>query len=129
MFIVEMKDGRARTVIPANLVLDPPPGLDEQLASDLQEAVACFNVQAYKGSVVMVRRFLEAFLDKRGFKGRTLAERIKTAHTSGAISDVVFHFATSARILGNYGRTIPTISWLHSEPMRLNLFSTFFGKY
>jgi hypothetical protein len=51
----------------------------------------------------MARRFLEAFLDKRGFKGRTLADRIKTAHTSGAIPDIVFQLASSARILGNYG--------------------------
>lgn len=103
MFFVELKDGRARSVVPANLIVDAPANLDSKLVSDLQEACACFNVGAYKASVVMGRRFLEALLDKRGFKGGTLADRIKTAHSSGAIPALVFQLASSARILGNYG--------------------------
>lgn len=103
MSIVEMKDGRARTVTPSTYVLDPPIGLDLRLASDLKEACACFNVGAYKASVVMARRFLEALLDQRGFKGRTLFDRIKTAHTAGAVNELQFGLASSTRILGNYG--------------------------
>jgi hypothetical protein len=103
MFLAEIKDGRARTVTPATLVLDAPSGLEPQLASDLREACACFNVGAYKASVVMARRFLEALLDTRGFKGKTLFERIKVAHSSGAVSELLFQLASSARILGNYG--------------------------
>src|SRR5207245_1457046 len=84
MFVAEIKDGRARTVSPASFVLDPPAGIDSHLASDLKEASACFNVGAYKATVVMARRFLEALLDQRGFKGRTLFERIREAHAAGA---------------------------------------------
>src|SRR5438876_2442340 len=71
MFVAEIKDGRARTVSPAAYVLEPPVGLEPQLASDLGEACACFNAAAYKATVVMARRFLEALLDHRGFRGRT----------------------------------------------------------
>ncbi|HKO61502.1 MAG TPA: DUF4145 domain-containing protein [Pyrinomonadaceae bacterium] len=103
MSLVVIKDGFTRTVHLSNLVLEPPPNLNPALASDLREACACFNAEAYKASVVMARRFLEAYLDKRGFKGRTLADRITNAHASGAISAIVFQLASSARILGNYG--------------------------
>lgn len=103
MFIVEIKDGRARTVSAANFVLDPPAGLDPQLSSDLKEVCACFNADAYKAAVVMARRFLEALLDKRGFKGRNLLERIRAAHEAKAVSDLHFQLASSMRIIGNYG--------------------------
>src|SRR5262249_5869099 len=95
MFVVETKDGRARTVIPANYVLEPPANLDKRLASDLQEACACFNVGAYKATVVMARRFLEAILDQAGFKGKTLFERVHAAHDSGVVSDLTYHLASS----------------------------------
>jgi hypothetical protein len=103
LFIAEIKDGRTRTVNSAVYVLDPPPDLNLQLASDLREACACFNAGAYKATVVMARRFLEALLDKNGFKGRTLVERIAKARASGAVSELHFQLASSARILGNYG--------------------------
>jgi len=103
MFFAEIKDGRARTVSPSNFVLDPPPGLAPQIASDLNESCACFNAGAYKATVVMVRRVLEAVLDTRGFSGSTLVERIRAAHASGAVSDLHFQLASSTRILGNYG--------------------------
>jgi hypothetical protein len=103
LFIAEIKAGRARTVSPAAYVLDPPTELEPQLSSDLREACACFNVGAFKATVVMARRFLEALLDKRGFKGRTLVDRIAAARTSGAVGDFNFQLASSTRILGNYG--------------------------
>jgi len=103
MFVAEIRDGRARTVSPATFVLDPPAGIDSQLASNLREASACFNVGAYKATVVMARRFLEALLDQRGFKGRTLFERIRAADAAGAVSELQFGLARSTRILGNYG--------------------------
>lgn len=102
MFLAEIKDGRARNASPAGFVLDPPAGLDSDLSSDLREACACFTAGAYKASLVMARRFLEGLLDKRGFKGRTLADRIKAAHDSGAVSELHFQLASSTRILGNY---------------------------
>lgn len=103
LFVVEIKDGRARTVSSASFVLDPPESLEPSLASDLREACACFNAEAYRATVVMVRRFLEALLDKKGFKGRTLADRIKAAHAARVVSDLQFQLASSTRILGNYG--------------------------
>jgi hypothetical protein len=103
MFLAEIKDGRARTVSAANFVLEAPAELDKQLTADLQEACACFNAGAYKATVVMARRFLEALLDKRGFKGRTLVERIKAAYDAKAVTPLAFQLASSTRILGNYG--------------------------
>jgi Domain of unknown function (DUF4145) len=103
MFIAEIKAGRARKVSPAAYVLDLPQGMDPQLAADIIEACACFNVGAYRATVVMTRRFLEALLDKRGFKGRTLVERIKSAYDSKAVTPLAFQLASSTRILGNYG--------------------------
>jgi hypothetical protein len=103
MFIAEIRDGRARSVSPANFSLDTPPGLDSQLTADLGEACACFNAGAYRATVVMARRFLEALLDKRGFKGRTLVERIKVAYDAKAVTPLAFQLASSTRILGNYG--------------------------
>ena len=103
MFVAEIKDGRARTVSSATFVLDPPAGIDLQLSSDLTEACGCFNVGAYKATVVMARRFMEALLDKRGFKGKSLFDRIKAAHAAGAVSDLQFQLASSTRILVNYG--------------------------
>src|SRR3990172_4263945 len=41
MFVAEIKDGRARTVSAANLVLDVPANFDAQLSADLKEACAC----------------------------------------------------------------------------------------
>ena len=103
MFVAEIKDGRARTVNAANLILDVPRDYDAQLAADLREACACFNAEAYKATVVMARRFLEALLDKRGFKGRNLVERIKSAFDAKAVTPLAFQLASSTRILGNYG--------------------------
>jgi len=103
MFVVEIKDGRARTVSPATFVLDPPAGMDLQLASDLKECCTCFNAGVYKATVVMARRFLEALLDQRGFKGRTLFERIRAAHAAKAVNELQLALASSTRILGNYG--------------------------
>lgn len=103
MFIAEIKDGRARTVSPAQFILEAPPALDPLLAADLSEACACFNAEAYKATVVMARRFLEALLDRQGFKGNTLFQRIEKAHASGAVGELQFQLASSTRILGNYG--------------------------
>jgi hypothetical protein len=103
MFIAEIREGRARNVTPAMYVLEPPASLDPQLASDLAEACACFNVEAFKATVVMARRFLEALLDKKGFPGKTLVQRIEAAHQRGAVGELQFQLATSTRILGNYG--------------------------
>ena len=103
MFVAEIKDGLARTVSAANLVLDVPANFDAQLSADLKEACACFNAEAYKATVVMARRFLEALLDKRGFKGRNLVDRIKSAYEAKAVTPLAFQLASSTRILGNYG--------------------------
>jgi hypothetical protein len=103
MFFVEIKDGRARKVARIAILIDPPQGLDNDLISDLNETCTCFNAQAYKASVVMSRRFLEGLLDKRGFKGKNLFDRIQQAYETGAISELLYHAASSTRILGNYG--------------------------
>lgn len=103
MFIAEVKDGRARSAVPAMFVLEIPADLEAHLSSDLREACACFGVGAYKATVVMARRFLEAFLEYKGFHGRTLVERVKAAYDAGVVSNLQFQLATSMRMLGNYG--------------------------
>lgn len=103
LFIAEVRSGRARTVSSATYALEIPNGFDPHLAADLKEACACFNAEAYRATVVMARRFLEALLDRRGFKGRTLVERIKAAHDAHAVTPLAFQLASSTRILGNYG--------------------------
>src|SRR2546426_2504049 len=92
LFIVEIKNGRARNVTPAVYVLDPPDGLEPQLAADLAEACACFNADAFKSSVVIGRRFLEALLDRKGFKGKNLFQRIEAAHKAGAVGQLQFQW-------------------------------------
>jgi hypothetical protein len=103
MFVAEIRNDRARTAMPATFVLDPPPGMDPHLVSDLSEAVACFNADAFRATVVMARRFLEALLDQRGFRGRTLLDRIRAAEAAGIANSLQVSLMSSARILGNYG--------------------------
>ncbi len=103
LFVAEIRNDRARTAVRVNLVLDPPPDMDPHLASDLKEAVACYNTDAFRATVVMARRFLEALLDQRGFSGRTLLERIQSAEAAGVANSLQVSLMSSARILGNYG--------------------------
>jgi hypothetical protein len=51
----------------------------------------------------MARRFLEAFLDKSGFSGKTLGQRIDAAKEAGKLKDLTYQLASAARIIGNYG--------------------------
>lgn len=70
---------------------------------DIIEAQKCYNVEAYKATVVMCRRTLETMAILQGATGKNLLAKIKDLYDKDMISNGTFNIATQVRQFGNYG--------------------------
>jgi hypothetical protein len=94
-----------------NIILDQypkrTPKLDEAIpsdvASDYIEAIKCYDVSAFKASVVMCRRALQtSVLDKGASKGN-LNDQIDELCRKGIITEDIGNWSHEIRLTGNIG--------------------------
>jgi hypothetical protein len=73
------------------------------VANDYVEAIKCFDISAYKASVVMCRRALQtSVIDKGAGKGR-LVDQIDELSTKGTITEDIKNWAHEIRLTANIG--------------------------
>jgi hypothetical protein len=78
-------------------------GVPEQIGDDLKEAIRCEAVHAFKATVCMCRRALEASCDNLGASGRKLYQKIDSLVDAGKITPLLRDVATQIRLVGNRG--------------------------
>lgn len=83
--------------------LSLPDAAPNDVTEDFNEAIRCFNSQAYKAAVTMCRRSLETACDSKNAKGKSLSEKITALHESGIIDEPTYNLASGIRQFGNYG--------------------------
>ena len=75
-----------------------------EIFSDYTEAVKCYNIGAYRASVVMSRRALQQALEDRGAtKGNRLLDQIDELKSKGIMDKATASLAHGVRHFGNYG--------------------------
>ena len=78
--------------------------IPEGIASDLIEALRCYNIKSYKAAVVMCRRALQkACLNLGADKKKRLVDQIKDLKGTGKLHSDLAEIATEIRMLGNEG--------------------------
>jgi len=76
--------------------------IPEPIRNDFIEAVACFNYDLYRASLVMCRRALEGSVIDKGGDGKNLMEQIEYLHKPlHLISNDVKELAQTVRVIGN----------------------------
>ena len=91
------------TIFPSN---EPnvDPLVPEGIAADYIEAAKCFNISAYKASVVMARRSIQKMcLNLGSDKRKKLWEQIAELKAAGKLHPDLADMATEIRFLGNDG--------------------------
>ncbi len=71
------------------------------IAADFSEALRCLWVKAYKATVAMSRRSVEASCNDLGAAGRNLKERIDDLATKGRITEPLKEMAHRVRLTAN----------------------------
>lgn len=77
--------------------------IPRKLRAEWDEARTCFDVKAYKATVVMVRRTLEGACRLQGAPKSTLNRNIKWLLDEGKINSTLADWADLLRVLGNEG--------------------------
>jgi hypothetical protein len=75
----------------------------EGIASDFAEAKRCLWVKAYRATVAMCRRSVEASCHNLGAQGKNLFERIDDLAKKGCITEPLKKLAHRVRLTGNQG--------------------------
>ena len=79
------------------------PTIPTDVADDYVEAIKCFDISAYKASVVMCRRALQtSVIGKGATKGR-LVDQIDELCTKGLITEDIKNWAHEIRLTANIG--------------------------
>ena len=78
-------------------------GAPAEVNLDFIEAQKCYDVEAYKATVVMCRRTLETMATLQGATGKNLLAKIKDLYNKDMSSKGTFNIATQVRQFGNYG--------------------------
>ena len=99
---IEIKNGHLQGT-PVIFDFSPVDSAPPDVNMDFIEAQKCQGVEAYRATVVMCRRALEAVADSKGARGKNLFEKIEDLYNRGIISKGVSEIATQIRQLGNYG--------------------------
>lgn len=71
------------------------------IAADFSEALRCFWVKAFKATVAMCRRSVEASCHDLGAKGKNLNQRIDDLASSGIITESLKRMAHQVRLTAN----------------------------
>lgn len=74
-----------------------------QVADDYIEAIKCFDVGAWKASVVMCRRALQGSAIEKGAKKDRLADQIDELYNQQMITKSIKDWAHEIRLTGNIG--------------------------
>jgi hypothetical protein len=80
-----------------------PAEVPKEIAEDFSEALRCQWVKAYKATVVMCRRAVQASVSDLGAKGGRLVEQIEDLFRNGRITSPLKDFAHEIRLTGNVG--------------------------
>jgi len=75
----------------------------QDVSQDYQEAIRCFNSNAYKATVVMCRRALENTADLKQAIGTFLKNKLEDLHKKGLLDAASYNTASGIREFGNYG--------------------------
>lgn len=73
----------------------------KSIRSAFDEAVICFNAQAFTASAIMCRKTLEGLCDAHGAKTGNLAKRLGKLRDDGIIESRLFEWAEELRVSGN----------------------------
>lgn len=92
------------------LFIYPPPAavfnindVPAEIEADAKEALLAYTVTAYKATVVMCRRTIEAACEQQGASGRNLKAQIDDLHAKGLISAGLKDLSHQIRFFGNSG--------------------------
>jgi len=104
MLAVKISEGMVQEVFlievsPPNL----PNSIPQDIRNDFNEAVKCFNIEAYTACVIMCRRTIESFAVIKGAGGSTLYEKLTDLYKKRMIDKATYHLATGIRQFGGYG--------------------------
>lgn len=90
----------------------PPPQVEasqlhkaipEAVRDDYAEALRCSHSRAFKATVVLCRRVVQAVAVDKGAQGGKLGEQIESMRQKGLITASLHHAATEVRHFGNFG--------------------------
>jgi hypothetical protein len=73
------------------------------LRDEHEEALQCFEANAYTAAVVMVRRTLEGVASVNGIKERNLMQSLAKMQDKGVLDPRLFEWSQALRVLGNEG--------------------------
>jgi hypothetical protein len=80
------------------------PGIPPDVTGDFQEAMRCRWIKAFKATVVMCRRAIQAScLEKKANRNKKLTEQIDELAKAGHITEPLRQFAHEVRLEGNDG--------------------------
>lgn len=83
---------------------DLPGSAPRDVLNDFVEAIASFNVNAFKGSVAMSRRALQQALEDKGAsKGIALADQVSELERRNLLDKAAANLAHGVRYFGNFG--------------------------
>ena len=74
-----------------------------EIADDYKEAVKCFDIGAFKASVVMSRRVIQSSALERGIERGKLRDQIDKLNARELIPDSMSEWAHEIRLTGNIG--------------------------
>ena len=81
----------------------PHESIPPQVADDYIEAIKCFDVGAWKASVVMCRRALQGSVIEKGAKKDKLVDQIDELYDQQIITKAIKDWAHEIRLTGNIG--------------------------
>ncbi len=77
--------------------------IPSDVASDYVEAIKCFDVAAFKASVIMCRRALQTSVIGKGASNGRLVDQIDELCKKGIITEDIKNWAHEIRLTGNIG--------------------------
>lgn len=81
----------------------PHKSIPRQVADDYVDAITCFDIGAWKASVVMCRRALQGSMIEKGAKKDKLWEQIDELYEQEIITKSIKDWAHEIRLTGNIG--------------------------
>ena len=77
--------------------------IPKEVAEDYIEAIKCFDIKAYKASVIMSRRALQSSVIQKGASKGRLVDQIDELQTKDSITKDIRDWSHEIRLTGNIG--------------------------
>ena len=100
---IKISDSIVQNVISLEIMINLHDSVPKDIIDDFNEAQICFNVEAYKATVIMCRRVMEILANHKEATGSNLYEKILFLKNEGHIDEATYNLATGVRQFGNYG--------------------------